>query len=164
MTCSAVFWFKWNWAQFWIIYSLQTFVIDFFSFAYLHVLLQTLVNKNSHLQLWLDLQWLRLLPGLRAFRGRVLWAVVWELLFSTTAKRRKHISSKCTVNWKCSLHMGLRVLRWMGLVRKWQLSTGMPRTSTSRQGLPALLPGHTFWPETIWEKKQEDRRGVMIKG
>lgn len=83
-------------------------------------------------------------PGCRAFRGRVLCAVVWELLFSTTATRRKHSSSKCTVNWKRSLHMGLRVLRWMGLVRKWQLSTGIPSTSTSTQGLPALFPGQTF--------------------
>lgn len=95
------------------------------------------------------------LPDLRAFRGRVLWAVVWELLFSTTATRKKHISSKCTVNWKCSFHMGLRVLRWMGLVRKWALSTGMPRTSTSMQGLPLLLPGQTFCPETIWGKAEE---------
>ncbi|KAK0154528.1 hypothetical protein N1851_003369 [Merluccius polli] len=75
---------------------------------------------------------------------KVLWAVVWELLFSTTAMRRKHSSSKCTVNWKLSPHMGLSVLRWMGLERKWLASTGMPSTSTSTQGLPALLPGHTF--------------------
>lgn len=95
------------------------------------------------------------LPDLRAFRGRVLWAVVWELLFSTTAMRKKHISSKCTVKWKCSFHMGLRVLRWMGLVRKWALSTGMPRTSTSMQGLPLLFPGQTFCPETIWGKTEE---------
>lgn len=109
----------------------------------------TILNQVRQKKKW------ALLPDLRAFRGRVLWAVVWELLFSTTATRKKHISSKCTVNWKCSFHMGLRVLRWMGLVRKWALSTGMPRTSTSMQGLPLLLPGQTFCPDTIWGKAEE---------
>lgn len=46
--------------------------------------------------------------------------------------------------------MGFRVLRWMGFVRKWQLSSGAPRTSTSTHGLPALWLGHTFCPDTTW--------------
>lgn len=84
----------------------------------------------------------------------ILWAVTAELLFSTTAKRRKMRSSKWTRKKNCSFHMGFRVFRWMGFVRKWQLSSGMPRMSTSMHGLPVLLLGHTFWPETTWGRKQ----------
>lgn len=95
----------------------------------------------------------------------ILWAVIAELLFSTTAKRRNTRSSKWTRKRNCSFHMGFRVFRWMGFVRKWQLSRGMPKTSTSMHGLPVLLLGHTFWPEMIWRGRQmikvtEDEREV----
>lgn len=83
-------------------------------------------------------------PVLRARSGRIRWAVTWELLFSTTARRRKARSSQCTASVKLSLHMGLSGLRWMGLVRKWQQSHGAPSTSSSMHGLPAVFPGHTF--------------------
>ena len=106
-----------------------------------------------------QLQWLwtfdnLILPRFRALRGMILWAVTTELLFSTTAKRRNRRSSKWTRKRNCSFHMGFRVLRWMGFVRKWQLSRAMPRTSTSIHGLPVLLLGHTFCPETIWGGKR----------
>lgn len=93
-------------------------------------------------------------PRFKALSGMILWAVTAELLFSTTAKRRNMSSSKWTRKRNCSFHMGFRVFRWMGFVRKWQLSRGMPRISTSIHGLPVLLLGHTFWPETIWREKK----------
>lgn len=99
-----------------------------------------------------------ILPLLRAFSGIILWAITAELLFSTTAKRRKTRSSKWIRKRNCSFHMGLRVLRWMGFVRKWQLSRGIPSTSTSMHGLPVLLLGHTFCPDTIWNNKKKNKR------
>lgn len=95
-----------------------------------------------------------ILPRFKALSGMILWAVIAELLFSTTAKRRNTRSSKWTRKRNCSFHMGFRVFRWMGFVRKWQLSRGMPKTSTSMHGLPVLLLGHTFWPEMIWRGRQ----------
>jgi hypothetical protein len=91
-------------------------------------------------------------------------------LFSTTAKRRNTRSSKWTRNRNCSFHIGFSVFRWMGFVRKWQLSRGMPRTSTSMHGLPVLLLGHTFWPETIWRGRkrikvtEDEREAKTISG
>lgn len=93
----------------------------------------------------------------------ILWAVTAELLFSTTAKRRNMRSSKWTRKRNCSFHMGFRVLRWIGFVRKWQLSRGIPRTSTSIHGLPVLLLGHTFCPETIWGRKWRSK-SLKMKG
>ena len=101
-----------------------------------------------------------ILPRFRALREMILWAVTTELLFSTTAKRRNTRSSKWTRKRNCSFHMGFRVLRWMGFVRKWQLSRAMPRTSTSIHGLPVLLLGHTFCPETIWGEERIKVTGV----
>lgn len=110
--------------------------------------------------------WLRnyTVPLLSAFRGMILWAVTAELLFSTTANRRNTKSSKCTRNRNCSFHMGLSVLRWMGLVRKWQLSRGIPSTSISMQGLPVLLLGQTFWPDTICSRgaQRTIRGGIPV--
>lgn len=101
-----------------------------------------------------------ILPRFRALREMILWAVTTELLFSTTAKRTNTRSSKWTRKRNCSFHMGFRVLRWMGFVRKWQLSKAMPRTSTSIHGLPVLLLGHTFCPETIWGEERVKVTGV----
>lgn len=120
--------------------------------SWLKISLQQDSVQESDERFWHRMLLQTILPLFRAFSGMILWAVIAELLFSTTANRRKTKSSKWTRKRNCSFHIGLSVLRWMGLVRKWQLSRGIPSTSISMQGLPVLLLGHTFCPDTIWSR------------